>query len=82
MSLVQNRRANAENGGRRERRGSERRVSAFMPAPDLRARISGEDRRHNAERRRNSFQPLAARPPRRTARRRRRLQDHRKRDGR
>jgi exopolysaccharide biosynthesis WecB/TagA/CpsF family protein len=55
MSLVQNRRANAENVGRRERRGSERRISAFMPAPDLRARISGEDRRRNAERRRNSF---------------------------
>ncbi|MDQ8726672.1 WecB/TagA/CpsF family glycosyltransferase [Bradyrhizobium sp. LHD-71] len=55
MSLVQSR-SKAENaqGRRRERRDAERRCAAFMPAAELREKI-GEDRRQNADRRRNPF---------------------------
>lgn len=57
MALGQNRRVDVDDGRRRsrERRGTERRVSAFLPAPDLRARISSEDRRLSGDRRRNPF---------------------------
>jgi N-acetylglucosaminyldiphosphoundecaprenol N-acetyl-beta-D-mannosaminyltransferase len=55
MSLARERKPQFDNGGRRERRGVERRVATFLPARELRARIAGEDRRLSAERRRNSF---------------------------
>jgi exopolysaccharide biosynthesis WecB/TagA/CpsF family protein len=56
MSQLQNRRDQATaKGARRERRDTERRVSNFMPASILRIRIASEDRRHSADRRRNSF---------------------------
>lgn len=55
MSSGQVRRAEIEGGRGRERRGSERRVSTYLPAPALRARILCDDRRRSGDRRRNPF---------------------------
>lgn len=56
MTLRQNRRVDVEGGRGRERRDSERRISSYLPATDLRARILCDDRRQGGDRRRNPFQ--------------------------